>query len=148
MNPCLQLFNRQDMYRATWWWVHTPRWYNYTFSFNIHYLYSYWYAFVNFITTKIVDLLVFARFHICWNILLWLLLKHNIFTVDYVRQDLGTHIALTEVIYHKGDSETDSDYNFRTLGVGSYQDCYDICLNRNGGGNCFSFRYTFKWYLA
>ena len=133
----LQLLDRQDMYNTTWWWHHTPRWYNYTFSFNIHYLHSYQYVFVIYILVLNVWLLCLVAYLIGKNILLNEL---YIYIVDYTRQDLGTHIGLNEVIYHKGESETNSDYNFRTLGVGSHQDCYDLCLKRNGGGNCFAFR--------
>ena len=62
------------------------------------------------------------------------------FFTDYVTNSLGSRIQLSDVIYHKGGDETDSDYNFRTLGVNSYQDCYDLCLDRNGGEHCFAFR--------
>ena len=49
------------------------------------------------------------------------------------------YITLVDVIYHKGSSDEDTTVNFRSTGVESEQDCYTLCLSRNGN-RCFTFR--------
>ena len=49
------------------------------------------------------------------------------------------YITMVDVIYHKGSSDEDTTANFKTTGVKSDQDCYTLCLSRNGE-KCFTFR--------
>ena len=60
--------------------------------------------------------------------------------VDFIHSNLSlrNYITLEDVVYHKGDTEDDA-LNYKSTGVRSFQDCYSLCLHRNGD-ECFSIR--------